>query len=168
MPEVSCKVCNKEFYVKPSHQKRGWGKCCSRKCRDQLARKGKLFNCSICNKETYYSPFRLLHSKSRNYFCGKPSQTTWRNSLYIGESHKNWKDGTKSYREILKRNSINPECFLCKAKNPLLLAVHHKDHNRHNNDISNLLWLCHNCHYLAHHDSEFSLKIAKGTNQKEI
>jgi predicted HNH restriction endonuclease len=33
---------------------------------------------------------------------------------------------------------------------PKILGVHHKDRNRHNNDISNLEVLCPNCHSLEH------------------
>jgi predicted HNH restriction endonuclease len=30
--------------------------------------------------------------------------------------------------------------------------VHHIDKDRTNNTLKNLAWLCHNCHYLVHHD----------------
>jgi predicted HNH restriction endonuclease len=31
-----------------------------------------------------------------------------------------------------------------------VLAVHHVDQNRTNNKVTNLAWLCHNCHHLVH------------------
>lgn len=166
MPRVQCEVCKKEFYAKPNHLKLGWGKCCSYACRNQFSRKGKLVRCTTCNKEVYKSPFHLRHSQSKKYFCCKSCQTVWRNGLYLGKDHENWVDGAKSYRDILKRNGVRPECNLCKTANPLLLAVHHVDKNRHNNDISNLTWLCHNCHYLVHHEAESGIKILVISNSK--
>lgn len=49
------------------------------------------------------------------------------------------------------RQSIPKICRLCKTKDIRVLAVHHIDKNRKNNKISNLAWLCHNCHLLVHH-----------------
>jgi hypothetical protein len=42
---------------------------------------------------------------------------------------------------------------LCSTKDERVLAVHHIDHNRLNNKLDNLAWLCHNCHHLVHHDN---------------
>lgn len=154
MPSVSCIVCNKEFYAKPNHLKLGWGKHCSLYCRNITMKKGRLVNCYTCNKEIYKSLYHLNHSKSKNYFCDKSCQTRWRNSLYTGKGHKNWKGGVKSYREILNRNGQKPICTVCRTEDIRILAVHHKDVNRQNNDITNLIWLCHNCHFLVHHDKK--------------
>jgi hypothetical protein len=33
------------------------------------------------------------------------------------------------------------------------------DGNRKNSEVRNLEWLCHNCHYLVHHDTVEKLKI---------
>lgn len=154
MPQVLCKVCCKEFYTKPNHLKLGWGRCCSRICRDQLAKKGKVVSCSTCDKSIYKSLFHLKHSKSKKYFCSKSCQTIWRNGLYVGKDHKNWINGAKSYRDILKRSGIIPRCGKCKIENQLLLAVHHIDHNKQNNALTILMWLCHNCHYLTHHEKK--------------
>lgn len=43
-------------------------------------------------------------------------------------------------------------CFRCRVSDIRVLAVHHADENRTNNGVENLIWLCHNCHYLIHHD----------------
>jgi predicted HNH restriction endonuclease len=45
-------------------------------------------------------------------------------------------------------------CVLCKVSDKRILAVHHKDNNRKNNKVENLVWLCHNCHILVHHFGE--------------
>ncbi len=161
MPQVKCKICKKEFYIKPSHQKRGWGKFCSIQCRTKAQFRGKKLNCFGCNKIVYRSPSQIRKSKSGKYFCTKSCQTRWRNKYFIEEKHANWKSGSKSYRKILERSGRKPLCILCKNKDKRILSVHHKDRNRKNNKLSNLVWLCLNCHYLVHHDIELDKKIMR-------
>lgn len=50
------------------------------------------------------------------------------------------------------RNKIPQICGLCRTRDKRILAVHHLDRNKLNNKIDNLTWLCHNCHFLVHHD----------------
>ena len=152
MPNVICKQCGKEFYAKPNWLRIGWGKYCSRNCVFENQRKGKIVNCFICNKEVYKSLKSLTRSKSGKFFCSKSCQTVWRNSVFIGPNHGNWKGGEKSYRETLLRIKIDQLCRRCKLNDIRILAVHHLDRNRGNNKVDNLIWLCHNCHYLIHHD----------------
>ena len=40
-PNIKCELCGKEFYAKPYFLKHGWGKYCSKKCKDASQRKGK-------------------------------------------------------------------------------------------------------------------------------
>lgn len=154
MAIVRCKICSKEFYIKPNHLQKGWGKYCSISCRSKAQLKGKLVKCFICNKEIYRSPKNLTKSISGKYFCSKSCQTLWRNSQYIGDKSRNWKNGEQSYRNILKRSGKKPICSLCNMNNEKVLVVHHIDHIRTNNNIDNLTWVCLNCHYLIHHDKE--------------
>ncbi|MBI2591907.1 HNH endonuclease [Candidatus Saccharibacteria bacterium] len=151
MPRFNCKVCGREKYIKPSHVKENAGKYCSQKCNAASQKNGRMFACYICGKETYKSLRDQTRSKSGKFFCGKSCQTIWRNSVYVGEGHTNWKGGMASYRDILRRAKAVPICKRCKIEDPRTLTAHHKDRNRQNNSISNLIWLCHNCHYLVHH-----------------
>lgn len=159
MPNVLCIRCNTEFYAKPNWLKIGWGKYCSRECVFKNQRKGEIVNCFSCKKEVYKSPRELTRSKSGNFFCSKSCQTRWRNSVYIGPNHRNWKDGENSYRDILLRTKVSQVCRRCKIDDKRILAVHHLDRNRQNNKVDNLIWLCHNCHYLLHHDKEEDKKF---------
>lgn len=159
MPIVNCRVCSKEFYIKLSHQKRGWGKFCSTTCRSEAQCKGKFVVCLICGKEIYRSLQALTRSKSGKFFCSKHCQTLWRNEEYIGEKSKNWKNGESSYRRTLKRSGKKIICTLCQNADERVLTVHNKDHNRTNNNLKNLTWLCLNCHHLVHHDKKLDKKI---------
>ena len=155
MPVVECLVCAVEFYAKPSHQKKGWGKYCSITCRTRSQFTGKQVHCFICRKAIYRSLKDLRSSKSGNFFCNKTCQTIWRNTiLFTGENHINWKHGRSAYRRILKSTGSVQICALCKTDDKRLLIVHHIDKNRTNNNVNNLKWLCHNFHYFVHHYDE--------------
>lgn len=158
MPKLNCKICKSLFYVKPSHVRMGWGKYCSTKCRSKSQLNGRSFKCHVCGKEVYRSIARIDQSKSGKFFCNKSCQTLWRNSFFVEDKHPNWTDGISIYKKLLKNDKV-PKCFLCKLEDERVLIVHHKDHNRHNNGLFNLTWLCCNCHRLVHVDSDLDRKV---------
>ena len=61
-----------------------------------------------------------------------------------GENNNNWKGGIGVYRKLKSTDA----CELCGSTNNLL--IHHKDHNRYNNELSNLIVLCKTCHQENH------------------
>jgi len=152
MPKIPCKICNQIFYVKPSHQKHGWGKYCSINCRSKAQFNGNKMKCHTCGRQVYRSLSRQKKSISGMYFCSKSCQTKWRNGYFIGDRHPNWTGGITVYRDILRRDGVVPICMKCGLTDERVLSVHHLDHDRQNNDISNLVWVCLNCHFLMHHD----------------
>jgi len=153
MPIVSCKIgtCKNQFYAKPNWLRKGWGKYCSRKCQYEGERRGKFVNCFICEKEVYRRPKDLRVSESKKYFCNKACQTIWRNQIFKGPRHGNWKGGRYvEYREVMFRYKIKQVCRVCRSIDKRVLCIHHLDKDRKNNDIKNLVWLCYNCHHLVH------------------
>jgi hypothetical protein len=164
MPRVECKVCGKEFYVKSTYQKVGWGKYCSISCRNTSQLRGKKVSCQNCNKEIYRSLADIRHSKSGNSFCCKSCYFKWRNKGYTQEKHPNWKNGINSYRVMLMRSGREKVCICCNISDIRILAAHHVDHNRENNKLSNLVWVCLNCHYLIHHDQIFEENLKNKLN----
>lgn len=154
MPQGKCKICHKKFYVKPSHLERGWGKYCSKKCQSKAQLKGKYINCASCMKKIWRTPADFRKSKSKDFFCSKSCQTIWRNKIYSGPKHSNWAGGESTYRKTLIENGIPQICFRCGGKDQRVLTVHHKNKDRKNNKIKNLIWLCLNCHYLVHRYNE--------------
>lgn len=151
MPIVNCRICNTEFYIKPSHQAKGYGKYCSRKCLAKGQLKGKFVECDICSKKVWRAPKDLPKSKSGKYFCSKSCQTQWRNRYFSGIRHPNWKNGEhQEYRNRLIQSNRKSVCVNCGLRDDRILVVHHLDKNRANNKLTNLTWLCLNCHYLIH------------------
>lgn len=153
MALVTCLQCTKEFYIKPNRQAKGWGKYCSNNCKHLGFKTGNLILCTFCNKTTYKNRKDQSRSVSGNFFCNKSCHASWRNLQVFGNIHANWKSGESSYRDILRRTDRLQVCAKCMTDDKRILAVHHIDKNRQNNAVSNLLWLCHNCHFLVHHDS---------------
>jgi len=150
MPIVSCKICKKEFYTKPSYLKLGWGSYCSRECQHKGQLKGKFVLCDKCGKKIWRSPHHLTKSKSGKFFCTKSCQTLWRNKVYSGSNHPLWAGGESAGRGILERSDRKKFCVCCSTSDKRVLTVHHKDVDRKNNNVDNLIWLCHNCHHLVH------------------
>ncbi len=161
MPLVNCAFCKKYFHAKPSWLKRGWSKYCSRRCLNSGQKKGKEFPCLTCGKLTYKIPRDIRRSKNKIYFCTKRCNTLWRNKLYVGEKHGNWIDGQNAYRNILERHDPTKKCNRCHLTDKRVLIVHHLDKNRTNNNVSNLVWLCCNCHFLIHHEKTEEEKFIK-------
>lgn len=151
MVQVSCRTCGETFLAKPSHIKNGFAKYCSVMCSHESARTGVWVLCSGCGKKVYRTPKYINQSKSKKYFCSKSCQTVWRNKVFSGERHANWKHGNASYRSIMTRAGREQQCELCHMTDTRVIEVHHKDRNRLNNDLVNLAWLCRNCHFLVHH-----------------
>ena len=150
MPRVKCKICDSEFYVKPSHQRLGYGKYCSLDCRSKSQKRGKNVNCEICGEKIWKSPKELERSKSGLFFCSKTCQTKWRNTIFAGENHANWKHGEASYRQRLINSNREIKCEKCGITDLRVLSAHHIDKDRNNNELENLKWLCLNCHHLEH------------------
>lgn len=151
MAITNCRKCSLQFTVRESVLRQGNGKYCGKDCYLLSKRKGRLIPCDICRELSYKQKRDIGRSKSGKFFCSKQCQTIWRNQLYVGRAHKNFTTGKSSYRELLKRSSESVRCKLCHTKDSRVLAAHHIDKNRHNNEVKNLAWLCHNCHFLVHH-----------------
>lgn len=160
MPEVKCKICGSSFYAKPYHVKRGWGKYCSRECHHKSMKARIELKCDICGKYMERTASDTKKSKSKKYFCSKSCQTQWRNVYFSGKRHANWKAGKRlNYRSILKKSDVPEKCQRCNSRDKRVLAVHHLDHDRENNSVDNLVWLCHNCHTLIHRDKVEEQKL---------
>ncbi len=157
MPSTKCAICAKEFYVKPYLLGRGWGIFCSKVCQFKGQHKGKVFKCSYCDKDVYRLPRDIKKTPSGNFFCDKSCFAKFKNKLWsFGEEHFNWRGGESVYRELMLRNDKKAhECERCHIDDLRVLVVHHIDHNRKNNVLSNLKWLCRNCHYIEHNGKTY-------------
>ena len=148
---ISCKNCGKSFKRKPPQIERSKAHFCSTSCQHETKKSGELKGCFICGKEIYRQSKFLKKSQSGKFFCSKNCSLRWQNTEFVGEKHPNWINGNYSYRSVLKKAGVIQFCRLCGKDDQRILAVHHLDKNRQNNVKTNLVYLCHNCHHLAHH-----------------
>src|SRR3989338_4461978 len=169
MPEVNCKVCHKRFRTKDFYIKKGYGIYCSRSCYYGAVQNGQTVACAVCKTWIYRGLQKLARSKSKKYFCSKSCQTVWRNQQYVGTKHKLWKGGWNvRYRNIMLKNGKHPVCRLCREQDERIVVVHHKDENRSNNSIENLVWLCRNCHHLVHYDNLEKQRLFKRLHKQMV
>lgn len=150
---ICCRHCSEQFYVKPSHKKRGRGIFCSRKCYDEGRRRGKVIVCSQCPKSFYATPKQMRGSKSSTRFCSRACYLKYKAKYLVLDGHPMWKTGENAYL-LLMRRKREQVCRRCGIKKKRVLIVHHIDKNRKNNVLSNLVWLCRNCHHLVHKCNE--------------
>lgn len=134
---ANCLVCNSQFHHISSRANQA--KYCSRACYyKSLKTKGQTqFTCHHCEKQ-FFAPL----STHRKY-CSKSC---------VNKAHKStWSPKFTTIRKaMLSRGMIN-KCQNCGYQDhPEILGVHHIDRNRKNNDISNLIVLCPNCHSIEH------------------
>jgi len=151
MPNVQCQICHRYFYAKPRHLRIGWGKCCSIKCRAKAQFNGQQLRCEYCSKDIYRTPSEIKKSVSGKLFCSRKCHCTWENMHNrTANRSPHWTGGEHVYRLILRRSNRKVICQRCGLIDERVLEVHHKDGNRRNNDLNNLVWLCRNCHCLVH------------------
>jgi len=133
---IFCPICNKEFFVHPYRLKRTKKICCSSTCKYKLIQLNRKItkNCIICNKE--FSFKKSYNPNKANVYCSHECMFKGKITSEIS-----------LYREKAFAH-FEHICYFCKSDKKL--EVHHKDHNRSNNDISNLVILCKSCHKKLH------------------
>lgn len=152
---VKCVICNKEFYVIQSRFKVGRGKCCSKKCSNELMKTNSVFVTNNPSKKEENKK-KISESKkgekSHNWLGGI---TPLRLKIYRSDVFKNWRDS------VYKRDKFT--CQSCGSVGGKLNAHHIKSFSDimiENNiktledalkckelgNISNGVTLCKKCH----------------------
>lgn len=132
-----CLICKNEFEHISSRSNKA--KYCSKKCyyKAQHLNGSVTFECKHCHKKFLGSPSEkriycsraCINKESKKTFVAK--YTTVRKKMII--------------RDMVKKCEI---CGYNESKE--ILGIHHKDRNNKNNELSNLMVLCPNCHSLEH------------------
>lgn len=134
-----CGFCEKEYITRVEHSK-----YCSPKCRDRMRPNRqptwnhlkKPIYCEFCREEFY-----IKNDKSnKGRFCSRQCS----GMFLIATGELNYV--TKAF--IFYEN----KCNRCGIDDDRVLCVHHIDHNRKNNDLSNLEIVCANCHHKHHYE----------------
>jgi len=161
--EHTCKHCSRTF---EDYNDR---KFCSRKCKDESQKSGKMVECNWCGDEVYKSPshFGKIGDYSiDNHFCDKRCEQSWKRQHWTGENHPSWNGGSPSYRgkswPEIRREAIDRDGYCCAVCDMSReehyeqygrdLDVHHKIPSRtfeqvdDANYLINLVTTCMSCH----------------------
>lgn len=144
-----CEVCGNPFRVKqPSYKTR----TCSRKCSDELRKRGKIIHCEICGKEIWVMP---CHFDTRR-FCSCECKRVAQSREFRGENHPNWHGGISKlpypfeWTDELKAQIRKRDGNKCAECGDLAnLTVHHIDYDKSNCAHTNLITLCNSCNCRA-------------------
>lgn len=151
-----CLTCHKRFTVTPSDKAVGRGLYCSRRCSGNRA---PAFDVVLAM--TLWEDGRSARQVAIAVEHDEIAIRRWLRRLGIyeprharGKQTHNWKGGAKSYRKHALQVH-GKRCDRCGyARHPAILQVHHKDRDRQNNNIQNLIPLCPTCHEEVHYEEK--------------
>lgn len=153
--EKNCLECDELFFTEAREVNRGNGKFCSIKCSNIY--KGKIpkesnVTCAFCKKDFYKNKSKQSKSKSGLHFCTRACKDKAQRIGGIKDIQPNhYGEVLSKYRDAAFR-SYEHKCAICSySKYKEVLEVHHKDEDRTNNKISNLIILCPTCHKEVHY-----------------
>lgn len=139
---LRCLWCRKLFKFQLRESRHRIGKLCSFKCTGEyLGRKNRKKKRCLCCKR------KFITKKKNQKYCGRECKD-------LGQRSKD----PKSYRgKALKK--FGKRCRRCGYKQCIrALNVHHKDRNRKNNKLKNLVVLCMNCHAEVHDEQRKGIR----------
>lgn len=134
---IECNICGYNWEISPTsvmydneeHKFKGCPEC-----------KYEIISCAYCGKNFKRLKSIIDKSKSGLSFCSKECGNKYKNSLTI-----NYENATNYRRNAFLK--YPHKCAKCGYdEDERILEVHHIDENRNNNDITNLIILCPNCH----------------------
>jgi hypothetical protein len=170
--EKSCIICNESFWL-PKHRYENQ-QTCSARCRGKLITNCRpTFTCSYCGKSSTRAANKLNNSRHGHNFCNRKckeaAQRLDGNCPDIRPKHYGNGNGEYTYRH--ERLKIADKCG-CGETRRFILAVHHRDGNRKNNNPSNLETVCFNCHALRHlkrnKSGEWQLSFRSLTSEEDL
>lgn len=144
-----CTICKKPIYRRPIEMERNKGRVfCNMSCYGISSRKE--IPCLMCGK--------LILAGFNKKTCGRSCANKHREGIQYKINRP--KDKVVSERSLKIRllNARGTVCERCNYSKPEILQVHHKDRNRNNNSMDNLLLICPNCHYEEHYLEKSWLK----------
>lgn len=148
--DVICDGCNitfqRERRVNTWFLKKGRKQYCTKECYYNIVNTSIETNCLKCEK-AITKPKRVFIKNNGNCFCSKSCSISFNNSKRIKEKHPNWKGA--GYRNLALNNQ-EVKCHFCDYSIKEVLQVHHKDFDRKNNSLENLIIVCPNHHMEIH------------------
>lgn len=131
--------------------------------------------CSICGKEfqptsgvqkvcAECKPAYKKAQMHKYYEAHYEQKGSYKWEMPKGKASPSYKDGIGVFTKIAF-DAYPPYCNRCKST--VHLCVHHKDRNRHNNDVANLEILCKSCHQKEHEAAKHLQESDVATRTRE-
>jgi len=114
--------------------------------KEALEKYARINKCVVCGKE--FRP--KLHWTDTNGHNRKTCSKECRHIFY-GKIQKKEKGHSQAYYQRIRRELKPDICELCGAVPPVRMDTHHKDRDRSNNTIENIMVLCVRCHAYLHY-----------------
>lgn len=158
--EFICQICKNAFYA--LKRKNKTRRFCSQNCTlKSYEQSSIIYNCAWCLREFKRKRSTINSSKHKIYFCCRKCKDSAQKLGGIKEiqpPHYGTRSEEDKVYEIAIYRKIWTDAgnlFSCKRCNynefESSVHIHHIDHNKLNNNISNLISLCANCHLSLHH-----------------
>jgi len=104
-------------------------------------------NCVICGKEFNEKDFPSPKRKT----CGEDCFRILMHNVQTGDKNSYWRGGHSQSRYERIRKLIKLQtCEMC-GKTECRLDTHHKDRDKSNNTVDNIMVLCASCHAIVHY-----------------
>jgi len=117
-------------------------------CRDCFSKNHtEIINCAHCGEDITRAKSKNKNSRSGLQFCNRKCKEA--EQTYGGLLELPHYEGIRNARQTAIQLA-GGQCEDCGITDNWMLALHHKDKNRDNNDPSNLELLCHNHHASRH------------------
>lgn len=157
-PSCFCKICNKPLFHKPSRIKKSKnGITCSRECAGKLK--------SILYKGEGNHQYGLKGELNSSHIKGEIIRDGYKYTHTLDHPLRTANDRIRSHRLIAERElMVDEQSILIDGKKYLdpKLEVHHKDGDRLNNDISNLVILTKGEHMKIHRKNKTIIRDELG------
>lgn len=148
-PNTKCSICNKPIYRRPVELKKNNGRVfCGMACYGLSCRKEN--PCIICGKPILAG----LNKKT----CSRSCANKHRSGIQYKINRPHDKVVAERSLKIRLIKERGKKCERCGFDKFEILQTHHKDKNKHNNDLNNLELICPNCHFAEHYLEKSWLK----------
>jgi hypothetical protein len=140
-PNTKCLVCSTSIYRRPSEIKQNQGKVfCTMVCYGAFSRKEK--PCAVCKK-----PILASFNKKT---CSRACSNIYRAGIKYNIGRPKDKVRSQQALKIRLLEERGRVCERCEYDKYQILEVHHRNRNRQDNNLENLLLICPNCHAEEH------------------
>lgn len=153
-----CKILNKKEDAARRYQRNKKGEDLIKHCLDcgikiDIVNKPNTKRCKECSLKASKISHKKYGDIYREEKLGQKVGVGSGNNQGEHTTHHSYKNGTGSYRTVGKKY-LGQFCNRCNVNINFekrgMFAIHHKDHDRKNNDLNNLELLCKRCHQLEH------------------